>query len=78
MLKPILELIIAGAGIFSDERKLYYIKKAETQMKKIEKIEDTDFYNKDMNAKALAEREIERDTTKLRLEYIAEAKKWKI
>ncbi len=75
MVTQILELISVGAKIFDKERTLYYMKKSDNLHRKIEKIEDTDFYSKDMNAKALAEREIERETHDLRLEFLAEAKK---
>lgn len=76
MVKQILELITVGAKLFSKERALYFIKKAEGLQKIVERNEDADFYNKDMNAKAKAERELEKDTHKLRLEFLAEARKW--
>lgn len=71
----IIELISAGANIFSKERALYYINKGQKIQRKIEQIADADFYDKDMNKKALLEREIDRETNKLRIEFLTEAKK---
>ena len=75
MLKPILELISVGARLFDKERTLYYLKSSDKLQRKVEQVEDADFYDKDMNAKALAERELERETHELRLEFLAEASK---
>ena len=75
MIKEIVELITVGANLFSKERSLYYINKAAALEKKIQEVEDSDFYHKDMEAKGLAERELESTVNKLRLEFLAEAKK---
>lgn len=74
MLTAILELITLGAKIFDKERSLYYINKAAKLQEKIQKVVDSEFYKKDMEAKGRAERELEMDTTKLRLEFVSEAK----
>ena len=70
----ILELIAIGAKTLSKERSLYYINKAIKLQKVIQEVEDSDFYHKDMEAKGKAERELESDINKLRLEFVGEAK----
>lgn len=74
MLKPILELITIGARTLSYERKMYYINKAAKLQETIYKVEDSDFYEKDMEAKGKAERELNSDVHNLRLEFVSEAK----
>jgi len=74
MLKSFLDLIIIGAKTLSKERSLYYIKKATKLQEKIFEVEDSDFYNKDMEAKGKAERELASGVHNLRLEFVKEAK----
>ena len=73
-MKAILELITIGAKTLSKERSLYYINKATKLQEIIFKVEDSDFYEKDMEAKGKAERELESTIHKLRLEFVGEAK----
>jgi hypothetical protein len=71
----ILELLVIGAKIFSDERKHYFEEKAKAQLKKILEVEDSEFYKKDMEAKGQAERQIILDTEELRKQFILESSK---
>lgn len=71
----ILDLILVGAKIFSDERKRYYENKVKKLKRKIIAEEDKDFYDKDMNAKAKAERELAIESNSLALEFLNEANK---
>lgn len=71
----ILELIIIGAKIFSDERKRYFENKSSELMKKIQDVEDSEFYKKDMEAKGKAERDLFLQVDDLKKEYILEATK---
>lgn len=71
----ILELILTGAKIFSDERKEYFENRSKKLMRKIQEVEDSDFYSKDMEAKGKAEREINLDVDELRKKYLMEAAK---
>jgi hypothetical protein len=71
----ILELIAIGAKIFSDERQEYFKSRSKKLMEKIQSVEDSDFYHKDMEAKGMAERQLMLDTEALRKEYIIEATK---
>lgn len=73
-MKLILELLIYGAKIFSEERQRYYEKKSQSLLEEIQDVEDSDFYSKDMEAKGKAERELENRTEALRREFIKEAK----
>jgi hypothetical protein len=71
----ILQIIAIGAKIFSDERQRYFEKKSKELQEEIYKVEDTDFYNKDMEAKGRAEREIARRTDELMMNFIKEGNK---
>lgn len=71
----ILELITIGAKIFSDERKRYYENKSAELVKKIQEVEDSDFYKKDMEAKGKAERDLIMQVEDLRKQFIMEATK---
>ena len=71
----VLELILIGAKIFSSERQRYYENKVKGLMRTIMAIEDADFYEKDMNAKAKAERELHLQIEDLRKEFVKEALK---
>ena len=73
-MNTILELILIGARIFNSERQRYYEKKSQDLMEEIQRVEDTDFYSKDMEAKGKAERELETRTMALKNEYIKEAR----
>lgn len=74
-MKEVLELITVTAKFLTKERALYYINKAKGYEDKIKEVEDSEFYSKDMEAKGQAERELESNTSKLRLEFMAEVKK---
>lgn len=71
----ILDLILVGAKIFNDERRRYYENKVKKLKRKIISEEDKDFYDKDMNAKAKAERELAIESNSLALEFLNEATK---
>lgn len=71
-MKAILELITFTAKFLNQERKLYYINKADGYLKAIQNVEDSDYYKKDMDAKGKAEREIQQNTEQLRLEIMRE------
>lgn len=71
----ILELILTGAKIFSDERKEYFENRSKKLMRKIQEVEDSDFYSKDMEAKGKAERELNNEVDDLRKQYLMEAAK---
>lgn len=73
MFTTILELILIGANIFSEERKRYYENKVKNLLRKIARVEDSDFYNKDMEAKGKAERELLIEVEELRKEFVKEA-----
>ena len=62
-----------GAKIFSKEREEYFKNRAKKLMRKIQEVEDTEFYKKDMEAKGKAERELMLETDELRKEYVKEA-----
>ena len=74
-MSTILELILVGAQIFRDERKEYFESKTKKLMRKIQEVEDSDFYSKDMEAKGKAERELNLEVDELRKEYLKEAAK---
>ena len=74
MLKSFLDLIIIGAKTLEKERSLYYINKAYALQEVVHRVVDSNFYNKDMEAKGRAERELESAIHKLRLEFVKEAK----
>jgi cell fate (sporulation/competence/biofilm development) regulator YmcA (YheA/YmcA/DUF963 family) len=71
----ILELILVGAKIFSDERKRHYENKAKNLMKKITDVEDSEFYKKDMEAKGRAERDLIMEIDELKKQFLLEAAK---
>lgn len=71
----ILEVILVGAKIFHDERKNYFENKTKKLMEKIQEVEDSDFYSKDMEKKGKAERALNLEVEDLRLEYIKEGAK---
>lgn len=70
----ILELVLVGAQIFQEERKRYYENKVKNLQKKIFEVSDSDFYQKDMEAKGMAERELLLEQDALAKEMITEAK----
>lgn len=70
----ILQLVLVGAQIFQEERKRYYENKVKNLQKKIFEVADSDFYQKDMEAKGKAERELLLEEDALAKEMIAEAK----
>lgn len=71
----ILELILVGAKIFSDERRRYFESKSKDLMKKITDVEDSEFYKKDMEAKGRAERDLQMEIDDLKKHYLLEAAK---
>lgn len=75
MTKTILELILTGAKVWKDERALGIIRKAEKLMEKIQEVEDSGYYHKNMEAKGLAERELHGDAMKLKMEFTKAANK---
>lgn len=75
MVKAILELITVGAKIFQDERERYFQNKGKKLLEKINEVEDSTFYNKDMEAKGKAERQLMLETESLRKEFMMEALK---
>lgn len=75
MAELILGLITVGAKLFASERKRYFEMEAKKLQEEIYKVEESDFYNKDMDAKGKAEREIERRSGALAQEFIKEGNK---
>lgn len=75
MMSSILELVLVGAKIFHDERKNYFEGRAKKLMEEIFKVEDSDFYSKDMEAKGKAERQLMLEVEELRKKFIMEATK---
>ena len=75
MTELILSIIATGAKIFSDERRRYFEMEAKKLQEEIYKVEDSDFYNKDMEAKGRAERELYRRSESLAAEFIKEGNK---
>lgn len=71
----ILELILIGAKIFSDERKEYFEQRSKKLMKEITDVEDSEFYKKDMEAKGKAERSLHMEVDELKKAFILEAAK---
>jgi cell fate (sporulation/competence/biofilm development) regulator YmcA (YheA/YmcA/DUF963 family) len=71
----ILELILVGAKIFSDERKRHFENKSKELMKKITDVEDSEFYKKDMEAKGMAERDLHMEIDELKKQFLLEAAK---
>lgn len=71
----ILELILVGAKIFSDERKRHFENKSKELMKKITDVEDSEFYKKDMEAKGRAERDLNMEIDELKKQFLLEAAK---
>ena len=71
----ILELIVIGAKIFSDERQEYFKNRGKNLLTKIFEVEDSPFYQKDMEAKGLAERAIIVESDELRKEFMMESAK---
>lgn len=69
----ILELIAMGSKIFEMERREYFTKRSKKLMERIQEVEDSDFYKKDMEAKGRAERAILLDQEELRQEYMKAA-----
>ena len=72
MTELILGIISIGAKIFSDERRRYFENEAQKLQEEIYKVADSDFYNKDMEAKGKAERELYRRSENLAAEFIKE------
>lgn len=75
MMGTILELILVGSKIFADERKSYFENRVKKLLIKIQEVEDSDFYSKDMEAKGKAERALLVEVDDLRKDYIKEATK---
>lgn len=75
MTEMILGLITISAKIFSDERRRYFEKEVKSLQDSIHEVADSDFYNKDMEAKGLAERELERRRDALAQEILREGNK---
>lgn len=75
MMGTILELILVGSKIFADERKNYFENRVKKLLIKIQEVEDSDFYSKDMEAKGKAERALLVEVDDLRKDYIKEATK---
>ena len=71
----ILELILVGAKIFKDERQEYFANRSKELMKKIMEVEDSSYYDKDMEAKGQAQRQLNLDTDELRKQFILESAK---
>ena len=74
MTKLILGIILKGATIFDKERARYFEKEAQGLLDKINEVEDSDFYSKDMEAKGVAEREINQKSQRLAHQYLKEKK----
>lgn len=72
-LGDILELILIGARIFHSERERYYNKKVLKILTRIHEVEDSEFYQKDMEAKGMAQRELILEIDNLKDEIIREA-----
>ena len=75
MFKAIVEMIAVSLKIFSDERQRYFDDKTKKLMQTILEVEDSNFYDKDMEAKGQAERQLAIDTESLRTEWIKEMQK---
>jgi hypothetical protein len=73
MFKEILQLILIGSHIFKEERQRYYNKKIDILYRTISDVEDSTFYNKDMEAKGKAQRDLAMKVEELRKEFIREA-----
>ena len=71
----ILQLITIGAQIFQSERQQHYKNEVTKLLEKIQDVADSNFYNKDMNAKDKAERELILKVDELKDAFIAEATK---
>lgn len=65
--------MLIGANVFSKERKRYFESRIEKLLKRIQSVEDSDFYNKDMEAKGRAERDLLTEVESLREEFVQEA-----
>lgn len=74
-MSSILQLITIGARIFSDERQEYFQNRSKKLLKKIIAVEDSSFYDKDMEAKGKAERALMIETDELRIEFVKAAVK---
>ena len=74
MIKTVLGIILKSASIFQTERARYFEKEAQVLLDKINEVEDSEFYQKDMEAKGKAEREIHQKTERLSHEFLAEKK----
>lgn len=70
----ILGLISIGAQIFSDERRRYFENESKKLQEEIYAVADSPFYEKDMEAKGVAERELYRRSEALAAEFIKEGK----
>lgn len=68
-------MIAVSLKIFSDERQRYFDDKTKKLMQTILEVEDSNFYDKDMEAKGQAERQLAIDTESLRTEWIKEMQK---
>lgn len=69
----ILELILIGSKIFSDERKEYFANRSKKLLATINMVEDSAYYQKDMEAKGQAQRQLMLDTEELRKQFVLES-----
>ncbi len=74
MVDTILQLVLVGAKIFSEERQRYYQKQVENLHKEIQEVEDSVFLKKDQNKKGKAERALLTKKEALAAELITESK----
>ena len=74
MIRTIIELVLVGSKFLTNERANYYHNKANKLLEKIQEVEDSVFYSKDMEKKGKAERELLMESENLGREYIKEAK----
>lgn len=58
MVETILGIVLVGAQIFKEERQRYYLNRIKHLKEKIQDVEDSPYYQKDMNKKGKAERQL--------------------
>lgn len=66
----VLGMISASIHLFSEERQRYYANKEKELLEIIAQVEDSTYYEKDMEAKGQAERQLKIDGDALRKEWI--------
>ena len=69
----ILDLATVSIRAFDNHKKRQYQARIKNLRNKIATVEDTDFYNKDMEAKGKAERELSNETLALKDEIMKDA-----